>query len=296
VTVRTRTIVVTLTVIVVLVAVGVYIGIHGFKATLPLPLRAEKCTVQGSDEVTLSLEQTQNAATIAAVGIRRNVPDQAITIALATALQESKLENLSGGDRDSVGLFQQRPSMGWGTAKQISNPRYAAGKFYSALLHVSGWQRMSLTEAAQEVQRSGAPDAYQKWAAEAGVLGRALLGDVSHAVACFVGATPLARGAAALGALASDLKSDWGTRLQQVKTADPNALALFAADNQAGWQYAHWLVAHAQDRGIMRVQFGNQQWTAKNGSWTTADTPTVAAGETVLAQVYGAAVKHTKGS
>jgi hypothetical protein len=292
--VRSRFIVVALTVVAVLVAIGVYIGIHGFNATLPLPLRSEYCTVQGSDKVTLSLDQMQNAATIAAVGIRRNVPDQAITIALATALQESKLQNLSGGDRDSIGLFQQRPSMGWGTAKQISNPRYAAGKFYSALIHVSGWQKMSITEAAQSVQRSGAPDAYQKWAGEAGVLGHALLGDISHAVACFVSPTPPTRGAAALGALASDLKSDWGTRLQRVTTSDPDAVALFAADSQAGWQYAHWLVAHAQDRGIMRVQFGNQEWTAKDGTWSTADAPATAApGETVFAEVYGAAKTPT---
>lgn len=292
---RSRYIVATLTVVVVLVAVGLYVGLHGWKGKLPLPLRPQRCTVQGGDQVTLTLDQMRNAATIAAVGIRRNLPDQAITIALATALQESKLENLSGGDRDSIGLFQQRPSMGWGTPKQIADPRYAAGKFYSALMHVSGWQHMTVTKAAQSVQRSGHPDAYQKWTDEAGVLSHALLGDVSHAVACFVGATPPTRGAAALGALATNLKDDWGTRADRVATNDPDALALFVADDQAGWQYAHWLVANAQDRGIMRVQFANQQWTASAGTWTTVDVPAMAAaGETVLAEVYGTP-KPTKG-
>lgn len=284
---RTRFVIASLAVLAVLVAVGVYIGTRGLKGGLRLP-RSEYCSVQGGDEVELNLDQMQNAATIAAVGIRRNVPDEAITIALATALQESKLENLSGGDRDSVGLFQQRPSMGWGSAKQISNPRYSAGKFYSALLRVKGWQKMTVTGAAQAVQRSGAPEAYQKWAVEAAVLSRALLGDVSHAVACFVALTPMARGAAALGALASDLKGDWGARAQQVSTKDPDALALFVADTKAGWQYAHWLVAHAQDRGIMTVQYGNQKWTAKDGTWARADAPAIPApGETVLAEVYG---------
>ncbi len=142
------------------------------------------------------------------------------------------------------------------------------------------------------MQRSGAPEAYQKWAAEAGVLSRALLGDVSHAVSCYVASTPLTRGTAALSGLASDLKSDWGARLQRVTTSSPYSLALFAADNQAGWQYAHWLVAHAQDRGIMRVQFGDQEWTAKAGTWAAAGAlATTAPGETVFAQVYGAVVK-----
>src|SRR6188768_4086943 len=111
-----------------------------------------------------------NAATIAAVGLTKKVPDRAIVVALATSLQESKLENLSGGDRDSIGLFQQRPSQGWGKPEQISDPRYAATKFYNALLKVKNWQGMRVTEAAQRVQRSAFPEAYEKWADDAQVL------------------------------------------------------------------------------------------------------------------------------
>jgi hypothetical protein len=290
VTVRTRIVLLSLTAIAVLVAVGVFLGTRSFRGGISLPpVHSEYCTVQGNGQVTLSLEQMANAATISAVGIRRGVPDQAIAIALATSLQESKLENLSGGDRDSIGLFQQRPSQGWGTPKQIADPRYAAGRFYSALMRVSGWKSMTVTQAAQAVQRSGAPDAYQKWADEAIVLSDALLGDVSHAVSCMVGTVPLTRGAAALLTLGADLKGDWGSRAKRMKTATPNELALFAANDQAGWQYAHWLVAHAQDSGIMMVRFGDQQWTAKSGTWASADTSYVAAaGETVLAQVYNA--------
>ena len=113
-----------------------------------------------------------NAATIAAVGLRRKLPDQAVVVALATALQESKLENLDGGDRDSVGLFQQRPSQGWGAPDQLQDPRYASTKFYNALLKIKNWQELRVTEAAQRVQRSAFPEAYDKWADEALVLAR----------------------------------------------------------------------------------------------------------------------------
>lgn len=106
----------------------------------------------------------QNAATIIAVGQAKGVPVYGWQIALATALLESKLVNLPGGDRDSLGLFQQRPSAGWGTPVQIMNPTYAAGKFYAALLAVPAWQQMPLTVAAQAVQRSAFPDAYAQWA------------------------------------------------------------------------------------------------------------------------------------
>ena len=285
---RTRTIVVTFAVVAVLIVAGVLVGQHIFRSGLPIPLRSEYCTAQAQGEVTLNLDQMANAATITAVGIRRGVPERAVTVALATALQESKLTNLSGGDRDSIGLFQQRPSQGWGTRAQVADPRYAASRFYSALLAVRDWQTMSITAAAQAVQRSAHPQAYQKWATQAQVLSRALLGDASHAVACTVYGTPLTRGAAALGILTDDLKRDWGTPLSTTATSDPNALALSVTDDRVGWQYAHWLVAHAQDSGVMRVRFGSQQWTAKDGTWASAGDPeTSAPGETVVAQVYG---------
>ncbi|MFF3006722.1 C40 family peptidase [Kitasatospora sp. NPDC057940] len=107
--------------------------------------------------------QIPNAKTIVATGIAMKVPARGQTIALATALQESGLRNLSSGDRDSLGLFQQRPSQGWGTAVQIQDPVYASTSFYKALLDVSGWEQLPLTQAAQKVQKSGFPDAYAKW-------------------------------------------------------------------------------------------------------------------------------------
>jgi hypothetical protein len=121
-------------------------------------------------------EQAVNAATITAVGTARGLPERAVAIALATALQESGLRNIAHGDRDSLGLFQQRPSQGWGTAKEIQDPTYAAGEFYDHLVKVSGYSRLPLTVAAQRVQRSGYPQAYAKHEQDATLLAAALTG------------------------------------------------------------------------------------------------------------------------
>ncbi|MGH3737248.1 MAG: M23 family metallopeptidase [Micromonosporaceae bacterium] len=112
----------------------------------------------------LSDEQTRNAAIIIKAGQQLKLPPRAWVIAVATAQQESKLRNLRVAvDHDSLGLFQQRPSSGWGTPEQILNPEYASRKFYEKLKTVKGWESMRLTDAAQAVQRSAFPDAYQQW-------------------------------------------------------------------------------------------------------------------------------------
>ncbi|MEU9189208.1 C40 family peptidase [Streptomyces sp. NPDC048484] len=116
--------------------------------------------VEGLD---LPAEQVPNAQTIVATGLSLDVPTKGQIVALATAMQESRLRNLGYGDRDSLGLFQQRPSQGWGSAQQIRDPVYASEQFYKHLLKVSGWQQMTVTQAAQAVQKSGLPDAYAQW-------------------------------------------------------------------------------------------------------------------------------------
>ncbi|WP_370973831.1 C40 family peptidase [Amycolatopsis sp. cg9] len=105
-------------------------------------------------------EQLANAQTIVAVAVQRKLPKRAAVLALATAMVESELRNLNYGDRDSLGLFQQRPSQGWGSPEQILNPVYAAGKFYDHLVALPGWQTMPPGAAEQAVQRSGFPDRY----------------------------------------------------------------------------------------------------------------------------------------
>ncbi|GFJ84955.1 hypothetical protein Phou_091350 [Phytohabitans houttuyneae] len=133
-------------------------------------------TVPGANPAGLSGEQAGNASVIVATGERMRVPVRGWVIAVATALQESGLINIRGGDRDSLGLFQQRPSQGWGTPGQTMNPDYAARKFYERLLAVPGWERLPLTEAAQAVQRSAYPDAYQKHEARATAIVAAFTG------------------------------------------------------------------------------------------------------------------------
>jgi hypothetical protein len=115
--------------------------------------------------------QHENAATIVRVGVALAVPERGQVVALVTAMQESKLYNLgdlgANNDHDSLGLFQQRPSMGWGTAAQLTDPVYAATAFYLALKRVPRWESMAVTVAAQSVQRSAFPNSYANWEADA---------------------------------------------------------------------------------------------------------------------------------
>ena len=116
---------------------------------------------------TYTSDQIANATTIYQVSQQLALPQYAAVVAVATAMQESSLNNLDYGDRDSLGLFQQRPSQGWGTPAEIMNPTYAATKFYEALVKVPDWQTIPLTQAAQAVQESGYPDAYAQWQTDA---------------------------------------------------------------------------------------------------------------------------------
>lgn len=134
----------------------------------------------GQESVGLSAEQLKNARSIVVAGQKMGLPPRAWVIAIATSLQESKLENLghlgASNDHDSLGLFQQRPTSGWGTPEQITNPEYSATAFYKGLAGVSGWSSMALTDAAQAVQVSAYPDAYAKWEKQAGELVQAFFG------------------------------------------------------------------------------------------------------------------------
>ncbi|MFI5916482.1 M23 family metallopeptidase [Dactylosporangium sp. NPDC051541] len=128
----------------------------------------------GGDISRYDTEQRGNAERIVGVGARRGIPARGQVIAVAVAIQESRLHNLgdlgAANDHDSLGLFQQRPSQGWGSPQQLLDPGYAAGAFYDALLRVDGWARLPLTAAAQAVQHSAYPDAYAKWEADATAL------------------------------------------------------------------------------------------------------------------------------
>lgn len=211
------------------------------------PAAVPRCT---AGSFVLTVEQAQNAATIAAVGQRLRLPDHAVTIALATALQESKLRNLSYGDRDSVGLFQQRPSQGWGPPAKLRVPRLSSAAFYNRLVKVPGWASLPLTEAAQRVQRSGAPDAYAQWEDQARGLARALTGEVPAGLACRF--RPVRRPDPALEQTA-------------VLELGPGGLTRTGAART--WASAAWLVAHASAYGVTVVSLDGQTWTANTGAW-----------------------------
>ena len=204
----------------------------------------------------ISLDQAQNASIIAAVALNKGLPDHAVTIAFATSLQESKLRNLAYGDLDSVGLFQQRPSQGWGTRSQILDPVYAATSFYNRLVQVTGWSNMAVTEAAQSVQLSAAPTAYAPWEPEARALAIALTGEQPASFSChlsaFAGSKPPA----------SSLQAAAAKEMGSPVIGVPLNL-------KVGWQVASWAVAHASQYHIQTVRFGNWAWTASAGTWTT---------------------------
>ncbi|WDZ88104.1 hypothetical protein [Micromonospora cathayae] len=128
-------------------------------------------TPGGQSSIPLNAEQTANAKAIVKATKKAGMDERAAVVAIATSLQESKLENLGHlGDRndhDSQGLFQQRPSSGWGTVEQITDPEYSTTAFLKGLKQVDGWQDMPLTQAAQKVQVSAYPDHYAQWEKQA---------------------------------------------------------------------------------------------------------------------------------
>ncbi|MBR7833500.1 hypothetical protein KDL01_09500 [Actinospica durhamensis] len=161
---------------------GGLLGNDGAAPRLAEDYGAVACRVDGGIHVEgldLTARQAANAAVINQVALEDDITpvDRAVVIALATAMQESGLENLDRGDRDSLGLFQQRPSQGWGSPAQIMNPAYAAQQFYRHLQRVPGWWSIPLWQAAQAVQHSGAPTAYQKWQRKAEILQQFLAAD-----------------------------------------------------------------------------------------------------------------------
>lgn len=244
-------------------------------------------------EVRVSIEQAENAALIAAVAMERGLPARAVTIALATAYQESKIVNIDYGDRDSVGLFQQRPSQGWGTVEQIMDPVYSTNAFYDALVKVKGYRSMEVTVAAQKVQRSAFPDAYADHEQDARVLASALTGQTREAFTCTVdgdvedvaedllpsGLTPRAQ------RVLDDVQSVWGR--QSVGGFEPKGVTdghmdgsahytgravdifyrpISKASKRDGWAMAHYLVAHADRLDIATVIFDDRIWQARRSS------------------------------
>ncbi|MEU8954326.1 heavy metal transporter [Streptomyces sp. NPDC048518] len=242
---------------------------------------APRCTVVSGNgdgaSYTFTAEQAENAATVAVAGTSRGMPERAVTIALATALQESGLRNITHGDRDSLGLFQQRPSQGWGDARHIMDPAYSAGRFYAHLAEVPGYSRLPLTVAAQRVQRSGFPQAYAKHEPDAALLAAALTGRTPATFSCEgrPGTDP-GGPARVRAALARDFGREVRPGTAAGRTVTVPVPDRPAADRapQRGWELAHWAVAYSSALHIEEVVYGGREWRAgEPGKWrkSTAD-------------------------
>ena len=293
--------------LVIAAGVGLYLGRSHHLLSLPV---VEGCTASTTDGIVdLDVDQMDSAGTITAVAVSRGLPERATTIALATAMQESKLVNLSGGDRDSVGLFQQRPSQGWGSAAQIADPVYATNKFLDRLVAVPGYAQLPLTVAAQDVQHSGYPDAYAQHETDATVLSGALTGRVPAGVTCQVNSVGTAPAATGASALSDRLQKEYGPVVTprvlpasggsggsgdaasaSAAPVDPVvSVALHAGATtaaQRGWSVAQWSVAHCQDLHLASVQYAGQVWTAADS--TQGWRPVASAAASAPAGIAGA--------
>ncbi|MFI9047513.1 heavy metal transporter [Streptomyces sp. NPDC053427] len=263
-------------------AIAVLIGLAGYLVVQYVTggPGAPHCLVQaeGDDKpYELSPEQAANAATISAVASSRRLPERAVTIALATAMQESGLRNIDFGDRDSVGLFQQRPSQDWGTVKQIMDPVYSAGEFYTHLARVPGYSRLPLTVAAQKVQRSGYPQAYAKHEANAARLTGALTGRDHAAMVCSQ-SRPVDGRTGGGANLREKLVREFGPEVLP-RTAGGGGRAAVGERSvtvpvqrdgarvggdgaRRGWELATWAMAHSAELRIEQISYAGRMWSA----------------------------------
>lgn len=235
-------------------------------------VRPDRCLVQvGDTTVRLTPEQTANAATITAVSVARGLPPRAATIALATAIQESKLRNLRYGDADSQGLFQQRPSQGWGSVAQVTDPVHASGAFYDALVQVSGWESGVVTEVAQAVQRSAFPDAYADHEDEGRTLASVLTGQEGGGTLMTCRLDDGTPGDPA--ALAATLQEQFGPVVVTEPTGGTVTTRTTTGDPTTAWAVATWAVAHADARGVSTVTVGDRRWVRDRSDleWAVVD-------------------------
>ena len=265
-------------------------GVGGYYVyrTVTNALRTEDCTAKTADgSITIANNRMANAATITAVARAEHLPERAAIVALATAQQESKINNLSGGDRDSLGLFQQRPSAGWGSPEQIADPVYASAKFYSVLTRLSSWQTRPVGKAAQAVQKSAdsSGDSYQQWESMATILADTLNGQQGASLSCKFddpklptetpGTDGLTPRAAAVGdAVVKQFSANGlGAAPQFSHSADGLTVQITPRSGDDPRVYAYWAVASAKSLGIDHVQYADQMWTRSSGKWQTADKP-----------------------
>ena len=257
-----------LTVIVVLLAIGGYTAYRTYERYIQRLLTIPGCQAgTGVNAIGLDFGQAADAATIAGVAAKDHLPSKALTIAYATALQESKLENPNYGDRDSVGVFQQRPSEGWGTKAELEDPAFAAGAFFGALIKIPHYKSLPVYQAAQDVQRSADGSAYEQYSQTGSALAAAFTA-TPHAVTCWY--QPAARTSSGpnLTGAARRLDDTFGVpgeggALKAVSRDRSADSELITATSGSGWTVANWLVTNASNYGITQVSYGGYRWTAR---------------------------------
>jgi hypothetical protein len=248
---------------VLVVVLGLGIGTYVLLSHLRPYLHGDNCDVRTSrGTVRLDLEQASNAATIAAVSLRKHLPEQALVIAYATAFQESKLHNLPGGDRDSIGIFQQRPSQGWGRPEKISDPAYASNRFFDALVKVKHYETLPVHVAAQKVQHSADGSLYAQHEGSAKVTAAGYTGRAPTAVRCWY--SPDRRTKSRLTEAGRLLQAGYGPPLHLERGT------VAVSDPALGWSVASWAVSQAQGYGLTEVRYAGKRWRADDGfaGWT----------------------------
>jgi hypothetical protein len=260
--------VVALVLVVGVAVVGVTLLRSGGSAP-PGPGQQRCVATVGGRSVALDLEQARLTSVIVGLSVRRGLAPRAASIAMATVYQETGIRNLDYGDRDSVGLFQQRPSQGWGTPQQLQDPYYATGKFYDALVEVDGWESGDINDVAQAVQRSGYPEAYRDHEADGRVLASALTGQSAAALSCL----DRRDRAGDPRALTQSLTKTFG----RVRPEREGGVVTVAARTDAlAWAYAHHAVANASAFGVVEVETLGQVWRTSGDdlpAWTDVATP-----------------------
>jgi hypothetical protein len=256
-----------LIVVVVVIAVGGYTAYRTYERYIQRLLTVPGCQAgAGVNGVGLDFVQAADAATIAGVAAKDHLPGKALTIAYATALQEAKLENPSYGDRDSVGIFQQRPSEGWGTKAKLEDPAFAAGAFFGALIKIPHYQSLPVYQAAQDVQRSADGSAYEQYAQTGSALTAAFTA-TPHAVTCWYQPAARTASGANLTGAARGLDDTFGVpgeggALKGVSRDRSADSELITAASGSGWTVADWLVTNASNYGITQVSYAGYRWTA----------------------------------
>jgi hypothetical protein len=243
--------------LVIAAGVGAFWWLRSRNLTEPVPGQQRCVATANNKSAVVDLEQAHFASIIAGVSVRRGLPPRAASIALATAYQETGIRNLNYGDRDSVGLFQQRPSQGWGTKRQLMDPYYATGKFYDALVKIKNWENADINKVAQKVQLSAHPEAYRDHEADARVLASALTGQSRAGLSC-LDRTGTAGDA---NELRSSLQRTFG-KLDD--SADGSVVTIRAGGERRAWAYAHFAVANASLYGVTTVKIGDRSWQTQD--------------------------------